>query len=59
MFAIIPYHFKNISLIRLNVYAHLMKQVNQEAASRLENAIFETTGSRMVAETKKDSGDSP
>ncbi|MCU0599978.1 MAG: hypothetical protein MUE70_12080 [Desulfobacterales bacterium] len=37
----------------------LMKQVNQEAACRLENTIFETTGRRMVAETKKDSGDSP
>jgi hypothetical protein len=36
-----------------------MKQVNQEAACRLENAIFETTGSRMVAEIKKDSGESP
>ncbi len=27
--------------VTLNVYAHLMKQINQEAACRLENAIFE------------------
>lgn len=40
--------------VTLNVYAHLFKQVNQEAARRLENVIFETSGSRMVAETKKD-----
>ena len=36
-----------------NVYAHLMKPVNQEALSRLENTIFESSGSKMVAETKK------
>ena len=36
-----------------DVYAHLMKSTNQEAPSRLENTIFETSGSRMVAETKK------
>ena len=39
--------------VTLNVYAHLMKPTNQEAACRLENAIFETSGSKMVAETKK------
>jgi len=27
--------------VTLNVYAHLMKQVNQESACRLENTIFE------------------
>ena len=36
-----------------NVYAHLMKPVNQEAACRLENTVFGENGSKMVAETKK------
>lgn len=40
--------------VTLNIYAHLMKPVNQEAACRLENAIFETSGSKMVAEKKKE-----
>ena len=31
-----------------NVYAHLMKKVNQEAASRLENTVFNPTGHKMV-----------
>ena len=35
--------------VTLNVYAHLMKPTNQEAACRLEIAIFETSGSKMVA----------
>jgi integrase len=39
--------------VTLNVYAHLMKSVNQEAACRLENTIFSTTGSKMVADSKK------
>jgi hypothetical protein len=30
-----------------------MKSVNQEAALRLENAIFEINGSKMVADNKK------
>jgi len=34
--------------ITLNVYAHLMKEVNQEAACRLENTIFNPTGHKMV-----------
>ena len=34
--------------VTLNVYAHLMKPVNQEAALRLENAIFEPDGHKMV-----------
>ena len=38
--------------VTLNVYAHLMKPANQEAACRLENAIFEATGSKMVAESE-------
>ncbi len=36
--------------VTLEVYAHLMKPVNQEAACRLENTIFQTTGCKMVAE---------
>jgi len=39
--------------VTLNVYSHLLKPVNQEAPSRLENTIFEIDGSKMVAETKK------
>jgi integrase len=40
--------------VTLNIYAHLMQFINREAANRLENAIFETDGSKMVAETKKE-----
>jgi integrase len=40
-------------IVTLEVYAHLMKPVNQEAARKLENTIFSTTGSKMVAETNK------
>jgi integrase len=40
-------------VVTLNVYAHLMKSVNQEAPNRLENTIFEIDGSKMVAEKKK------
>ena len=39
--------------VTLNVYSHLMKSVNQEAALRLENAIFEINGSKMVADNRK------
>jgi integrase len=39
-------------LVTLNVYAHLTNPVNQEAACRLENAIFEQSGSKMVANEK-------
>jgi integrase len=35
--------------VTLNVYAHLMKPTNQEAACSLESTIFETSGSKMVA----------
>lgn len=38
--------------VTLNVYSHLMKSENQEAACRLENAIFQTTGHNLV--TKKE-----
>ena len=37
--------------VTLNVYAHLMKPANQEAACRLERAIF-GDGSKMVAEAE-------
>ena len=37
-----------------NVYAHLMKPTNQESACRLENTVFGESGSKMVAETKKE-----
>jgi len=40
--------------VTLNIYAHLMKPVNQEAACRLENTIFQTSGSKMVADNKKE-----
>ena len=39
--------------VTLNVYAHLMKPVNPESACRLENTIFQTNGSKMVADNKK------
>lgn len=35
-------------MVTLNVYAHLMEKVNQEAATRFENAIFNSTGHKMV-----------
>jgi len=35
--------------VTLNVYAHLMKKENQEAACRLEETIFSVDGSKMVA----------
>ncbi len=41
-------------MVTLNVYAHLMKETNQDAVLRLENTIFEEDGSKMVTETKKD-----
>ncbi len=40
-------------VVTLNVYAHLMKSVNQDAPNRLEKTIFEASGSKMVAESKK------
>jgi integrase len=40
-------------VVTLEVYAHLINPTNQEAACRLENTIFKTSGSRMVAEAKK------
>jgi integrase len=40
--------------VTLNVYAHLLNPINQEAACRYENLIFQTNGSKMVAEIKKE-----
>ena len=40
--------------VTLNIYAHLMKSVNQEAACRLENTVFGESGSKMVAETNNE-----
>lgn len=37
--------------VTLNVYAHLMKPTNQEAACRLENSIFGATGHKMVTKS--------
>jgi integrase len=39
--------------VTLNVYAHLMKKENQEAACRLENSIFEGTGHNLVTNKKE------
>lgn len=39
--------------VTLNVYAHLMKSENQEAAVRLENAIFQATGHNLVTKEEK------
>jgi integrase len=38
--------------VTLNVYSHLMKPVNQEAACRLENAVFKAAGHKMVTKNK-------
>jgi len=42
-------------IVTLEVYAHLMKPVNQEAAIRLENQVFEVNGDQM--ETKREKPD--
>jgi integrase len=34
--------------VTLNIYAHLMKKVNQEAACKLGNNVFNDTGHKMV-----------
>ena len=39
--------------ITLDIYGHLMKTVNNEAANRLGNAIFGDNGSKMVATNEK------
>lgn len=38
--------------VTLNVYSHVMKDTNQEAACRLENAILKATGHKMVTDAK-------
>jgi len=40
--------------VTLNIYAHLMKPVNQEAACRLENTVLNSTGHNLVTNTKKE-----
>lgn len=35
-------------------YAHLINPVSQEAACRLEKAVFETNGDQMETKTKKE-----
>ena len=37
----------------LNVYSHLLKETNQEVVCRLENAIFQATGHKMVINWEK------
>ncbi len=39
--------------VTLNIYSHLMNPTNQTAACKLEGTLFQTTGSKMVAETQK------
>lgn len=39
--------------VTLSVYAHLMRSENQEAACRLENAIFQKSGHNLVTNEKK------
>lgn len=39
--------------VTLNVYAHLIKPVNQEAALRLENSVFGATGHNLVTTKEK------
>jgi len=39
--------------VTLNVYAHLMKSVNQEAACRYEDMVFSQDGDQMETKTKK------
>ena len=39
--------------VTLNVYAHLMKPVNQEAAVRLDKMVFEKSGDQMETKTKQ------
>ena len=39
--------------VTLDVYAHLIKPSNQEAALKLDKTIFSSSGSRMVANKEK------
>jgi len=39
--------------VTLNVCAHLMKPVNQEATLKLENSVFRATGHNLVTTNKK------
>jgi len=40
--------------VTMDIYGHLMDSVNHDAPRRLWRALFETNGSKMVAETEKD-----
>ena len=40
--------------VTMNIYAHLMKGMNQGAANRLENSIFQATGHNLVTNEKKE-----
>jgi hypothetical protein len=40
--------------VTLNVYTHKLKRSNPEAAKRLEDEIFNATGSKMVATAGKE-----
>jgi integrase len=40
-------------MVTLNVYSHLLKDSNQEAACRLESTIFQSTGHNLVTITEK------
>jgi integrase len=42
-------------MVTLNVYSHLLKDSNPEAACRLENSIFQTTGHNLVTNKEKGS----
>ncbi len=42
-------------MMTLNVYAHLMKSINQEAACRLEKTVFKTNRLQNGSKNKKDS----
>jgi integrase len=45
--------------VTLDVYAHLMKKKNPESALRVEQTIFEASGSKMVANKKKELRENP
>jgi hypothetical protein len=41
------------SAVTLNLYAHLMKTVNHEAALRLKNLVFERNGHNLITTKEK------
>ena len=40
--------------VTLNVYAHLLKETNQDAVCRLENTIFQATGHKTVTKEERE-----